>query len=132
MTQRNTAQRRLVLQAVRQLDTHPTADEIFAHLRQGGSGLGRATVYRNLNVLCAQGLVRRVRLTDAPDRFDFTLRPHYHLRCRRCGCFTDVFLPLPDKLDRAVARQTGFAAVEHDIVFTGVCARCQADNGEQP
>lgn len=125
MIQRNTVQRRQVLEAVRRLHDHPTAEEVYTYFSEQGAGLGRATVYRNLNVLCGQGLLRHIELPDAPDRFDDTLTEHYHLSCRVCGCFQDVTLPGAARLDRAVARQTGFADVTHDIVFSGVCSACR-------
>lgn len=126
MTQRNTVQRRQVLQAVQQLENHPTAEEVYDFLCRQQAGIGRATVYRNLHVLCGQGLIRRVPVAGAPDRFDRTLQPHYHLHCRCCGAFADLFLPMPARLDQLVARETGFADVAHDIVFSGVCGDCQA------
>ncbi len=124
MIQHNTVQRRRVLEAVQQLQNHPTAEDVYEYLTAANSGLGRGTIYRNLNVLCSQGLLRRVEVPDAPNRFDHTLESHQHLRCRSCGAFCDVLLPGDQRLDKAVARQSGFTAVTHDIVFTGVCADC--------
>ncbi len=126
MTQHNTVQRRQVLEAVQQLQNHPTAEDVYTYLQDIQSGLGRATIYRNLNVLSAQGLLRRVEVPDAPNRFDHTLVPHQHLRCRCCGAFTDVQLQGDTRMDKAVASQTGYAQVTHDIVFTGVCGACAA------
>ncbi len=130
MAQHNTVQRRQVLDAVRQLQNHPTAEDVYVHLQKQDSGLGRATVYRNLNVLCGQGLLRCIPVSDAPNRFDHTLESHQHLRCRSCGAFCDVDIPGDIRMDKAVAKQTGFAQVTHDIVFTGVCAGCAALSGE--
>lgn len=125
MIQRNTMQRRQVLEAVQQMYNHPTAEDIYTYLSEKKSGLGRATIYRNLSVLCEQGLVRKIEVPDAPARFDHTLYAHYHLRCRRCGCFQDVMVPALGRLNRTIMRETGFSEVEHDIVFDGVCPECQ-------
>lgn len=125
MIQRNTVQRRQVLEAVQQLYNHPTAEDIYDYLHSQESGLGRATIYRNLSVLCEQGLVRKIEVPDAPARFDHTLREHYHLSCRSCGAFQDVEVPALVRLNRAVTKETGFSNVEHDIVFYGTCPECQ-------
>lgn len=125
MIQRNTVQRRQVLDAVQQLYNHPTAEDIYEYLSARDSGLGRATIYRNLGVLCEQGLVRRIEVPDSPDRFDHTLCAHYHLRCRCCGSFVDVTAPVLPRLNKAVAKASGYADVEHDIVFEGLCPDCQ-------
>jgi Fur family peroxide stress response transcriptional regulator len=125
MIQRNTVQRRQVLEAVQQLYNHPTAEDIYEYLTEKQSGLGRATIYRNLNVLCEQGLVHKIEVPDAPARFDHTLCAHYHLQCRCCGSFGDVSVPEQSRLDRAVSKETGYTAVTHDIVFSGVCPACR-------
>ena len=135
MIQRNTVQRRQVLEAVQQLYNHPTAEDIYEYLTEKKSGLGRATIYRNLNVLCEQGLVHKIEGPDAPARFDHTLCAHYHLKCRCCGSFGDVSVPEQSRWDRAVSKETGYTAVTHDIVFSGVCPACReagADRIEVP
>lgn len=125
MQQRNTVQRKEVLETVRRLADHPTAEEIYADLCRRGIRYGRATVYRNLGVLVRQGLLRHIAVPDAPDRYDHTLTAHEHLRCVRCGCLTDVFLTVRPRLDREAARQTGFVQVEHELLFRGLCPACQ-------
>ena len=125
MQQRNTVQRQEVLEAVRRLADHPTAEEVYADLCSRGSGCSRATVYRNLGVLARQGLLRYIAVPDAPDRYDHTLSAHEHLCCSRCGSLTDVLLPAQPRLDKEAARQTGFTQVEHTILFRGLCPACQ-------
>lgn len=81
MEKRNTVQKQLVLQAVRELQCHPTADEVYQHVAARHPSISKATVYRNLNSLAEDGLLRRVAMPDAADRFDFTVGPHYHIKC---------------------------------------------------
>ena len=52
---RNTRQRKLVLDAVRQSYNHPTADEIYNVVRAQDDKISRGTVYRNLNLLADAG-----------------------------------------------------------------------------
>ena len=67
MERRQTRQRQLVLNAVHTLK-HPTADEVYAAVADAQPPVGRATVYRNLNLLAEQGEIRRIETGEA-DRF---------------------------------------------------------------
>ena len=51
---RNTIQRQLVLSAVRQLQNHPTADEVYQEVQKNCPTISRATVYRNLKLLAEE------------------------------------------------------------------------------
>lgn len=85
MQTRNTIQRQIVLQAVNQIHNHPTADAIYAVIAAQHPTISKATVYRNLNQLAAQGEILRVPVPTGADHFDFNIKPHYHVRCTKCG-----------------------------------------------
>lgn len=122
MERRNTRQRQQVLEAVRALD-HPDADEICAALAGQKPRAGRATVYRNLNLLAEQGEIRRIE-TGGADRYDGCLRPHYHLRCRCCGRLFDAHMPVVEGLEKQLTDTGGFAVEGYTIVFVGLCPDC--------
>lgn len=77
---RNTKQRKLVLDAVRQSYNHPTADEIYNAVRAQDDKISRGTVYRNLNLLADAGEILSIK-TPGGSRFDRTIEPAcaYHL-----------------------------------------------------
>ena len=58
---RNTRQRKLVLDAVRQSYNHPTADEIYNAVRAQDDKISRGTVYRNLNLLADAGEILSIK-----------------------------------------------------------------------
>lgn len=123
---RNTIQRGLVLQAVQNLKTHPTAEEIYSAIALQHPTISRGTVYRNLNLLVEQGAVRRVtHLKNAADRFDFELKPHYHFHCSGCNKVFDADLPYQNDFLAQVPNPQGFSFEAYEIVFTGYCAACQ-------
>ena len=72
---RNTRQRKLVLDAVRQSYNHPTADEIYNAVREQDDKISRGTVYRNLNLLADAGEILSIKTPDG-SRFDRTIEPH--------------------------------------------------------
>ena len=125
MQTRNTVQRQIVLQAVRSLHDHPTADSVYAVVAAEHPSISKATVYRNLNQLALQGEILRVPVPTGVDRFDFNTQEHYHVRCTECGNVYDVFMPpITDLLDR-VTDSSDVELTHYDILFEGVCAACR-------
>lgn len=122
---RNTRQRAMVLEAVRNHDDHPTADDIYLDIRRIDSKISRGTVYRNLNLLEETGQISTVR-TEGGCRFDWRVDGHAHLICRRCGCVADVALPYRPEIDTDLQERSGFTDVTHATLFRGICPSCQA------
>jgi len=127
--QRSTKQRKMILETVRADGNHPTADQIYLHVRGEDQKISRGTVYRNLNLLADNGEIRHVVMPDA-DRFDWRMEPHYHLRCVRCGKVSDAPVPYSAELDRQISEQTGYGMVEHLTVFEGLCPDCRQKEEE--
>ena len=124
MEKRNTIQKQLVLDAVFRLANHPTAEEVYAEVARSHPTVSKATVYRNLGSLSEDGLLRHIKMPGGADRFDHMLLEHHHIICTRCGCFADAPASGSAALDEAVARQTVYSGVSHDIVFRGLCPEC--------
>jgi Fe2+ or Zn2+ uptake regulation protein len=90
------------------------------------SSLSPATVYRILEFLEREGLVRRVSTTAGVGRFDANLARHQHLVCRFCGSMTDFQQEPPSQLRLPRRGTAGFLAQEFDIRIVGICARCRS------
>lgn len=101
---RNTRQRKLVLDAVRQSYNHPTADEIYNVVRAQDDKISRGTVYRNLNLLADAGEILSIK-TPGGSRFDRTIEPHAHIICTSCSRVIDVPLPFDAQLDAKASEQ---------------------------
>ncbi len=130
MERRTTVQKKLVLKTVRELKRHLTADEVYEIIKKEYPSIGKGTVYRNLGILAEEGDVRRVEVPDGPDRFDFTLKKHYHVRCVRCGDVSDVDMDdLPD-LKEKIRSTNGMEFLDYDIFFKGICPACRAKKRE--
>jgi len=129
MIKRNTVQRTLVLEAVQRLRSHPTADEIYAEITKICPSVSRATVYRNLQELCEQGIIQKREIPGSPDRYDHTTGDHYHARCTLCGRVLDVEMDYLSDLTNAVKDSHGFLLTGHSIVFDGICPECRKNRG---
>jgi Fur family transcriptional regulator, ferric uptake regulator len=126
MERRNTIQKKLVLKTVRELKRHLTADEVYENIRKEYPSIGKGTVYRNLGILAEEGAVRRVEVPDGPDRFDFTLKKHYHVRCVVCGEVSDVDMDEVPDLRGKIRSTNGMKFLDYDIFFKGICPACGA------
>ena len=127
MINRNTIQRQLVLSAARALP-HPAAEEIYEKVMKDHPHISKGTVYRNLNLLVSQGELRKVSVPDGADRFDFNLSDHYHLRCACCGEVFDVDMDYLKDIETRIGDTKGFVIKGHDIVFQGICPKCNKLN----
>lgn len=125
MMKRNTIQRSLVLQAVKELKCHNTADEVYAAIIAEHPTVSRATVYRNLNQLSESGEIRKIEVPGGADRFDHRPHDHYHARCLGCGHIFDVDMEYMKDLEKAIRDCHGFAFSGHDIMFKGICPTCK-------
>ncbi len=122
---RNTLQRRLVLETVRSMSNHPDAETIYAKISAENPLVSKATVYRNLKLLAKQGQILHIPIPDGADCFDFNCMPHYHLKCRGCGGVFDIDMPYQAQLCDSIAHKNGFIIDGHQIVFSGICPKCQ-------
>lgn len=122
---RSTRQRQVILEELVKLESHPTADELYELVRKRLPRISLGTVYRNLETLSTEGIVRRLKLGGPQARFDGDMSEHQHLRCRSCGRVDD--LPVssePTECDKAALENTGYRLVERRVEFIGICPEC--------
>lgn len=123
---RNTLQRRAILRTVERLDdSHPSAAEIFATVRQEYPQLSLATVYRNLDALCERGDLSPLTL-DAGTRYCLGASPHHHIACRKCGAVRDVCAEVfPPQAAANLEASSGFQIETGPMQFYGTCPACR-------
>lgn len=87
---RMTKQREIILETLRSVSCHPTADEIYDWVRKDIPNISLGTVYRNLETLSDSGIILKVQAAGTQMRFDGDISPHFHFRCRECGRVSDL------------------------------------------
>lgn len=118
---RNSRQREIVLDVVNHSCSHPTAYEIYEECRKIISNISLGTVYRNLNNLVEDGLVKKIIMDDDTLRYDNVLERHYHYVCRNCDEIIDVYENCFVDIDNI----QGNIVDDYDIIFNGICKKCQ-------
>ena len=115
-----------MLALLRSSRRHPSAEQLYQQLKPEYPGLSLATVYRNLNQLCEQGLVKRVGTVNGQERYDGETGPHSHFICNRCGCVMDLPRLSPGEgCVEQLSVQYGFAVQDCEFIVRGLCADCK-------
>jgi Fur family transcriptional regulator, ferric uptake regulator len=125
---RNTAQRRAIRQALVDADRPLSPREVLDAAQQEVTGLGIATVYRNLKALVDDGWLAPVELPGEPPRYEVAGKSHHHhFVCRGCdrvyelsGCPGDLASLVPP----------GFRLDSHEVVLYGRCSTCDAPSAK--
>lgn len=120
---RETRQRRVVYETIKNTQTHPTADWIFEQVRNTLPKISLGTVYRNLSVLKDEGVVREIYGVDRRAHYDADLSPHAHFICSDCGQIWDVF-GVPEIDWRTLKDLVGCEVSDQQLDFHGRCAAC--------
>ncbi|MDQ7784297.1 MAG: transcriptional repressor [Desulfomonilaceae bacterium] len=129
---RNTQQRRVILEELERVATHPTAGEIYQLVRKRLPRISLGTVYRNLEILSHAGKIRTIEFAGMEKRFDGITDDHYHVRCVKCGKIDDVPIRTIPQINEAVNGKTDYEILGHRLEFVGVCAGCTKRNREAP
>jgi len=122
-----TAARRSVLDAVFATHDHFDADQLMFILRNRGSRVSKATVYRTLSLLVESGLVREMRLTERRHVFEhvFGHSHHDHLVCSQCGRIIEFADEHIENLQKRVCDRMKFEPTHHSLKIYGLCSQCR-------
>lgn len=123
------AARERLIELLSQQDCALTAQQIEDALRtrRGERAVGRASIYRALELLHDQGLINRLDLGDGIARYE-TADPagdhHHHLVCDRCGRLVAFDDPALERAIHGVSERLGMRVNSHDVVLRGACENC--------
>lgn len=126
MQVRNSNQRKIILEIMKDNFTHPTADEIYEKARTIDAHISRGTVYRNLGFLSETGEILKISVPNGSDHYDSRLNEHYHFCCSNCGKMYDVpgTINVETEMVSTEMAKDGFSVNAHNLIFTGLCPKC--------
>lgn len=129
---RSSKQRDLIVEIVRLLKSHPSAEEVYYVAKGTMPNISLGTVYRNLRLLASEGTIREVQFETGPMRFDGMVEDHEHFVCQQCGTVLDI-PPTP------ALRHAQFAHPElrnaqvtgYSLSYYGICPSCKKSQNDQ-
>lgn len=124
MKRRQTVQKQKILEAAVGKGKHLTAEDIA-----GKTGIPQATVYRNLNQLCEEGMIQKLILNHV-NVYDGNPNPHDHFVCIRCGRIIDLDC-MDQKLIRKTEKDLDIRILRSFTVCEGICRRCGTEEEKQ-
>ncbi len=122
-----TSQRRAVLDALKDFKGHPSAEEVYLLVKKRNPKVALGTVYQALSVLEEIGLVEAKRWSESPVRYDLNTKPHYDIRCTKCGEVAEIPGMEYEDLAARIQENTPYEITNATLVIEGVCPLCQAE-----
>ena len=121
-----TPERRTLLHEVLKTDRHFEAEEILISLRQAGSRVAKATIYRTLPLLVKCGIIKQAHFGEKHAHYEHTFgqAPHDHMVCRQCERIIEFDSQEVARIRAEIASQHDFHAVSHRFQITGLCQDC--------
>ena len=130
-----TRQRETIAQVVFESLEHLSVEEIEGRLRAGGNRIGKATVYRTLDLLVRSRLVVEHDFGEGFKRYEHRLSQepvHEHLICLECGKVIEFQSWKVQEVQSRITSQHGFLASRHKLEIYGLCKECQDAGRELP
>ena len=130
IAKRNTIQKQVVFDILTKMHNHPSAGMVYEAVHEKYPEISKATVYRLLADAAEEGDLLRLKLAGADDRYDVTLKTHYHVVCRKCGHVADVVtdIDMPKLMGKTEGCEN-FLVEDCHMEFVGVCDKCRnSDN----
>ena len=120
---RYTPQRQEVWDEICATKEHRDAEDIYNSLRKRQTNVSRATVYRTIDILVKNNLVRRLDLGDGRSRFEnkMGIAHHDHIVCLDCRKIVEFMNEKIEELQEQVAKEMGFEIVRHVHQLFGNC-----------
>ena len=126
-----TRQRKVILEELRKLKSHPTADEVYEKVRKRIPRISLGTVYRNLETLSKSGIIGKLELGSTKKQFDGKIEDHHHVRCVKCMRLDDIpTSSLPD-IESAFHNACGYQITGYQLLLTGLCPNCKEMESQQ-
>ena len=119
---------RVLLSSILQRNHLPQTEfELRGHLAKKGLKLNKTTVYRLIQKLTGENVIKPVDLGDGKKRFELNLHNHHHhLVCTNCNQIEDIFVHNDVKhVENKIAKLKRFKIKSHSLEFFGVCKSCQ-------
>ena len=129
---RLTAIRRAMIEIFLATELPLSASEVLERLKHRDLAVNKTTVYRELEFLLKERLIREIDLLEGMKRYesiDFEGAHHHHLVCINCKSIRCVHMEKDlDQLERKLEKKHNFKVLSHTLEFFGLCRKCAAEH----
>ena len=126
---RMTNQRKMIIDYLRCVTTHPTAKIIYSEIKKKLPQISFGTVYRNLNFLADGGFILAMKSVNGCVHYDGNASDHSHLICEECGKVFDIEGNHHQNLLKKIKKKCEMGDINSCRVnFYGVCKECKKNN----
>jgi Fur family ferric uptake transcriptional regulator len=128
----NTKQRELILECLSNSNgAHIKVDDILDYLKAKDTPVGKSTVYRYLDTLTEQNVIRKYTVEEGTGACyqyiggQHQCHEHYHLKCSVCGELFHVSCSFMDEITKHILEEHEFIVDNSKTVFYGICKVCR-------
>lgn len=124
--QRETRQRKLIMDILINSMDHPDALTVFRRAEEKKTKVSIGTVYRTLELLVKEGKALKFYDANAVARYDAKTEFHHHLICKICGKINDLEASVLDseQIRKEIEKRTAFKDIEYHLTIYGICEEC--------
>ena len=121
--ERITCQKKIILDYLKSVKTHPTAEDIYFSVKKKLPQISRGTVYRNLKILREKGKI--LEIPSVISHYDADISSHAHFVCQKCDKIFDIFDVCREcKIIKKKRIKLG-KIQGYNLNFYGICKNCQ-------
>jgi len=127
MPPKHSHKRDAIAQVICSSKEHPSADTVYASLRESYPSISLATVYRNIAQLRTDGVIKSVGAVEGIERYDGDLSEHPHFVCENCGAVIDI--EPQDAIEGNsyghISEKYNVVVLSRQVVYYGRCGNCR-------
>lgn len=129
VVKRKTWQHTAVCAALQAAEGFVSAQNLHSRMRESGSTIGLATVYRTLAGLAAEGAADLLQSAEGESLYRACTpgQHHHHLICRQCGRTVEIEADAVEAWTQSITLRHGFTQPSHVIDVFGLCGTCSAE-----
>ena len=126
---RNTPEREEIIKEIFASHDHFDVDELYLRLRQKGSRVSKASIYRNIPLIIESCLIRAVWHEDGHMHYEhiYGHGHHCHLRCIQCGKVIEFVEKGLIDIEKKLGAKYDFEIIDHRLDVTGYCSTCREE-----
>ncbi len=128
--QRLTPQRLAIAEALARTGKEATVQELYEQVRRKHPYIGRATIFRSVDMLVEAGLAQRLERPGHVSAYIWC-QPghHHHLICTTCRAVEELDEKAVAPLAETIATERGFRVDHATLDFYGECRNCSSRSG---